>query len=151
MIFLILASATAFSQILAFSGATAGLTNLAKGVSIAPILIIIIMQIVVFFLGGFLDVVSIMMVSLPIFVPIVRSIGLDPIWFSVLFLINIEVAGISPPFGMSLFIMRGVAPEGTTMMDIYMAAIPFVGLSILAMVIIMFFPAMALWLPNLMF
>ena len=151
MICLILASAAAFSQILAFSGATAGLTNLAKGISVQPIVLIIIMQIVVLFLGGFLDVVSIMMVSLPIFVPIVRSLGLDPVWFAVLFLINIEVAGISPPFGMSLFVMKGVATEDTTMMDIYTAALPFVGLSLLAMVVIMIFPAMALWLPAMMF
>ncbi|MFZ7111427.1 MAG: TRAP transporter large permease [Desulfatiglandales bacterium] len=151
MICLILASAAAFSQILAFSGATAGLTNLAKEVSVQPMVLIIFMQIVVLFLGGFLDVVSIMMVSLPIFVPIVRSLGFDPVWFAVLFLINIEVAGISPPFGMSLFVMKGVTTEDTTMMDIYMAALPFVGLSLLAMVMIMIFPAMALWLPAMMF
>jgi tripartite ATP-independent transporter DctM subunit len=150
MLFLILASASAFSQILAFSGATAGLTNVAIGLPVAPIVLVMIMQIIVLILGGFLDVVSIMMVSLPIFIPVVRSLGFDPVWFAVLFLVNIEVAGISPPFGMSLFVMKGVALEGTTMWDIYQAALPFVGLSLFAMATIMVFPALALWLPGLM-
>lgn len=150
MIFLILASACAFSQILSFSGATAGVTNLVKSLTIHPIFIVIMMQIIVLFLGGFIDVVSIMMVTLPIFMPIVEMLGFNPVWFSVLFLINIEVAGISPPFGMSLFVMKGVAPSDTTMTDIYQAALPFVGLSLLAMALIMIFPKLALWLPSLM-
>lgn len=150
MLLLILASAAAFSQILAFSGATAGLTSVATGLPVSPIAVIIIMQIIVLILGGFLDVVSIMMVSLPIFVPVVRSLGFDPVWFAVLFLLNIEVAGISPPFGMSLFVMKGVAPQDTSMADIYQAALPFVGLSLLGMIAIMVFPALALWLPGLM-
>jgi TRAP-type mannitol/chloroaromatic compound transport system permease large subunit len=119
-------------------------------VSVTPISIIIIMQIVILFLGGFVDVVSIMMITLPIFVPVIRSLGFDPVWFAVIFLINIEVAGISPPFGMSLFVMKGVAPPGTTIGDIYRASLPFVGLSLLAMVLIMVFPQLALFLPAMM-
>lgn len=150
MLFLILAGAAAFSQILAFTGATAGLTHLATGLAVAPMAIIIIMQLIILFLGGFIDVVSIMMITLPIFVPVIHSLGYNPVWFAVIFLINIEVAGISPPFGMSLFVMKGVAPEDTTMGDIYRAALPFVGLSLLAMAMIMTFPKIALWLPGLM-
>lgn len=150
MILLILASAGAFSQILAFSGATAGLTNLAIGLSVPPIVLIVLMQVVVLFLGCFIDVTSIMMISLPIFIPIVITMGFDPVWFLVLFLVNIEVAGISPPFGMSLFVMKGVAPKGTTMGDIYLAALPFIGLSVFTMVLIMIFPWIVNFLPSLM-
>ena len=150
MLFLVLAGAAAFSQVLAFTGATSGLTQFATQVSVTPITIIIIMQIVILFLGGFVDVVSIMMITLPIFVPVILSLGFDPVWFAVIFLINIEVAGISPPFGMSLFVMKGVAPPGTTIGDIYTASLPFVGLSLLAMVLIMIFPKLALFLPGMM-
>ncbi len=150
MLFLIIAGATAFSQVLAFSGASTGLTKLATGLPVAPILIIIAMQVVILFLGGFVDVVSIMMITLPIFVPVIRSLGLSPIWFAVIFLLNIEMAGTSPPFGMSLFVMKGVAPPGTMMGDIYRAALPFLGCDVIVMILIIAFPNLALWLPGLM-
>ena len=150
MLFLIIAGATAFSQILAYSGASAGLTELATGLPVSPIVIIMATQVVVLFLGCFMDVVSIMMITLPIFVPVVLSLGFAPVWFAVIFLINIEVAGISPPFGLSLFVMKGVAPPDTTLGDIYRAALPFCGLSLTAMALIMAFPTLALWLPGLM-
>jgi tripartite ATP-independent transporter DctM subunit len=150
MLFLIIAGATAFSQILAYSGASASLSAIATELPITPILIIVAMQIVILFLGCFMDVVSIMMITLPIFVPVVETLGFNPVWFAVIFLINIEVAGISPPFGLSLFVMKGVAPPDTTMGDIYRAALPFCGLSLIAMALIMAFPAIALWLPGLM-
>lgn len=150
MLLLIIAGATAFSQILAFSGASAGMGTLATGLPVAPITIVIAMQVVVLFLGGFMDVVSIMMITLPIFVPVILSLGFNPVWFAVIFLINIEVAGISPPFGLSLFVMKGVASTDTTMGDIYRAALPFCGLSLIAMALIIVFPTVALWLPGLM-
>jgi len=150
MLFLIIAGATAFSQILAYSGASASLSALVTGLPVAPIIIIMVMQVVILFLGCFMDVVSIMMITLPIFVPVVLSMGFNSVWFAVIFLINIEVAGISPPFGLSLFVMKGVAPPDTTMGDIYRAALPFCGLSLVAMALIMAFPALALWLPGLM-
>ena len=97
-----------------------------------------------------MDVVSIMMITLPIFVPVIEALGFNNVWFAVIFLINIEMAGISPPFGLSLFVMKGVASEDTTMGDIYRAAFPFLGMSALAMALIMIFPKLALWLPGLM-
>jgi len=150
MLFLIIAGATAFSQVLAYSGASAGLSALATELPVAPIFIIMAMQVVILFLGAFMDVVSIMMITLPIFVPVVLSLGFNPVWFAVIFLINIEVAGISPPFGLSLFVMKGVATPDTTMGDIYRAALPFCGLSLIAMSLIIAFPLLALWLPELM-
>lgn len=150
MLFLIIAGATAFSQVLAYSGASAGLSALATELPVAPIFVIMAMQVVILFLGAFMDVVSIMMITLPIFVPVVLSLGFNPVWFAVIFLINIEVAGISPPFGLSLFVMKGVATPDTTMGDIYRAALPFCGLSLIAMSLIIAFPLLALWLPGLM-
>jgi tripartite ATP-independent transporter DctM subunit len=150
MLFLIIAGAMAFSQILGFSGASAGLTELATGLALPPIVIIIIMQVIILFLGGFMDVVSIMMIVLPIFVPLVQALDFSPVWFAVLFLLNIEMAGTSPPFGMSLFVMKGVAPKDTKMIDIYTAALPFLGCDLFVMIMLFVFPSLALWLPSMM-
>ena len=149
MILMIIAGAQAFSQILAFTGASAGLAEFATSLPIPPIMIIIAMQIIILFLGCLMDVVSIMMITLPIFVPVVRQLGYDDVWFAVTYLINIEIAGISPPFGLSLFVMKGVASKGTTMADVYKAATPFICCSLLAMALIIIIPQIALWLPGL--
>ncbi|MFH1490414.1 MAG: TRAP transporter large permease subunit [Pseudomonadota bacterium] len=148
MIFLILSGAKAFSQVLSFSGATQGLIEAILAMPLSPMFVIIIMMAITFVLGMFMDVVSLMMVSLPLFVPVVRALNFDPVWFGVLFLINVELAVISPPFGLSLFAMKGVAPEGTKMMDIYGAALAFIVLDVIAIALVMLFPQVALWLPG---
>jgi tripartite ATP-independent transporter DctM subunit len=149
MMFLIIAGAMAFSQILGFSGASAGLSELASGLDLPPVVIVMTMQVIILFMGGFMDVVSIMMIVLPIFVPLVRAFGFNPVWFAVLFLLNIEMAGTSPPFGMSLFVMKGVAPKDTKISDIYLAALPFLGCDLIVMILLFIFPSLALWLPSL--
>ncbi|MCX8021310.1 MAG: TRAP transporter large permease subunit [Syntrophorhabdaceae bacterium] len=149
MILLIIGGAQAFSQILAFTGASAGLAEFATNLPVPPIMVIIFMQLIILFLGCLMDVVSIMMITLPIFVPVVRQLGYDDVWFAVTYLINIEIAGISPPFGVSLFVMKGVATKDTTMGDVYKAAIPFIFCSLTAMALIMAFPKIALFLPGI--
>ena len=150
MIFLIIAGATAFSQILAFSGATNGLSDIVMNLQLPPTVIIFIMMGIVLFLGSFMDVVAIMMITLPIFIPVVKSLEYNTVWFCVLFLLNLEMAMTTPPFGMSLFVMKGVAPEDTKMMDIYTAGLPFLGLDLIVLILIIFFPSLALWLPAFM-
>jgi tripartite ATP-independent transporter DctM subunit len=149
MILMIIGGAQAFSQILAFTGASAGLAQFATTLPVPPIVIMIAMQVIILFLGCLMDVVSIMMITLPIFVPVVRELGFNDVWFAVIYLINIEIAGISPPFGLSLFVMKSVAPKNTTMGDVYKAAIPFICCSLTAMMLIGFFPQIALWLPGI--
>lgn len=97
-----------------------------------------------------MEVVAIMMITLPVFVPTIVVLGFDPVWFAVLILLNIEMAMTTPPFGINLFVMKGVAPRDTTMGDIYRAALPFLGCDLVAMALIIAFPAVALWLPGLM-
>jgi len=150
MIFLIIAGATAFSQILAYSGATSGLSELALALPIPPLFVVFAMQIVILILGGFMDVVAIMMITVPVFLPVIKAMGYNPVWFCVLMLINIEMALISPPFGMSLFVIKGVSPGQTEMRDIYLAAFPFLGLILIVLGLILAFPSLALWLPGLM-
>ena len=149
MILFIIATATSFGQVLALSGATRGLTSLVTGLPVSAFAVVVGMQLVVLVLGMFMEVVSIMLITLPIFMPVVRALGFDPVWFAVVFLINAEVALISPPFGISLFVMRGVATPGTRMADVYAAAIPFCLLIVLVMGMVMVFPQVALWLPSL--
>jgi len=149
MILMIICGAAVFSQIMSFSGASRGLTELAISLPLSPIMIIITMQLVGLFLGCFISVIAIMMICLPIFMPIITAFNFDPVWFAVLFVINMEVAQITPPYGMSLFVMKGIAPDGTTTQDIWRASVPFILLDIVLMVLIMIFPDIALWLPNM--
>jgi TRAP-type mannitol/chloroaromatic compound transport system permease large subunit len=109
-----------------------------------------VMMLAILFLGGFLDVVAIMMITLPIFIPVVEGLGYSLVWFCVLFLLNIEMAMTTPPFGMSLFVMKGVASSDTRMKDIYLAGFPFLGCDMLVMALLLIFPGLALWLPGLM-
>ena len=150
MMFMILTGSMAFSQILAFTGSTQGLIQLAVGLPLPPILIVVAMQVVLLILGTFMEPLTIMMVTIPIFMPIIKQLGFDPIWFGTVMLLNMEMATTSPPFGLVLFVMKGVAPPDTRMKDIYMSAIPFLLCDIVAMVVIMAFPGVVLWLPSLM-
>jgi tripartite ATP-independent transporter DctM subunit len=150
MMFMIMTGAMAFSQILAFSGASSGLVSLAGGVDLPPIMILIFMQVILIFMGVFMEPLTIMMVTLPIYMPIIKTLGFDPLWFGTIMLINMEMATTTPPFGLVLFVMKGVAPPDTTMTDIYKAGFPFLVCDAVAMGLIMAFPALALFLPGLM-
>jgi tripartite ATP-independent transporter DctM subunit len=147
MLLMIITGSTAFSQILAFTGATSGLAELATTTGLAPIVVVIVMQIILIFLGMFMEPLSIMMLTVPIYFPVIQAFGFDPVWFGAIMLLNMEMATISPPFGLNLFVMRGVAPKGVTMGDVYAASIPFVLLDILVMAILLAYPPLTLWLP----
>lgn len=149
MVFLIIAGAVAFSQILAYTGAVRGMTEFATGLSATPLVIVIGMQVVVLILGCFMSLVSIIMITLPIFVPVVAALGFDTVWFATIFLLALEMGVTTPPVGMNLFVMKGIAPPDTTMRDIILAAVPFLYCDALVMILIIAFPAIALWLPSL--
>jgi tripartite ATP-independent transporter DctM subunit len=150
MVLMIMVGAKAFGNVLAYSGATSNLVELAGQIQVAPIIIVIIMQVIVFLLGCFMDPVPITLIALPIFMPIIKTLGLDPIWFGVIFLLNIEIATITPPFGLVLFVTKNVAPKGTTLGDVYSGAYPIVLLQIFTMALLMIFPILTSWLPSLM-
>lgn len=108
------------------------------------------MQIIWVIMGCFLDPTGIIMITAPIFFPIVNSLGFDPVWFGVLFVINMEMGFISPPFGFNLFYLQAIAPKGVVMMDIYKSIIPFMLLQATGLVLCMIFPEIILWLPKLL-
>ena len=150
MLFLVLCSAKAFSQILSFTGATQGMAEFAINLQVHPLFIFAGMQIIILILGCFINVDAIILLTMPIFMMIVSSLSFDRVWFGTISLINLEMALITPPFGLCLFVMKGVSPPGTTMEDVYKAALPFIGLQLLIMAAITIFPPIALWLPSLM-
>lgn len=150
LVFMLIVGAKAFSQLLAFTQAANGILDFALSINLPPIYVIIMMQLVLLFLGAFMEVVSIMMITLPLFLPVVKALGYDTIWFAVLFLLNTETALITPPFGMSLFVMKNVSPQGTTMSDIYRSILPYLILQLIAIGLVMSFPQIALFLPNTM-
>lgn len=111
---------------------------------------LIITQLVLIGLGCFLDIASIIIITVPIFVPILSAMGVDPLWFGVLFTVNMEMAYKTPPFGMNLFYMRAITPPSVTMGDIYWSMVPYIVCQFIALVLTMIFPALALWLPSLL-
>jgi tripartite ATP-independent transporter DctM subunit len=139
MTFAIMSAALGFSQILAFSGATRGLLDAVLGLDVAPILLIIGMNLIVLVLGCFMEQVAIMLITLPIFMPIVIALKFDPVWFAIIMLVNLETALMTPPFGLLLFVMKGVAPEAT-LGQIYAAATPFIIINIIVMALLLMFP-----------
>lgn len=150
MMFIILTGSTAFSQILGYTGAAEGLVKLGTGLDFPPWVVVLIMQFILLIMGTFMEPLTILMISLPVFMPVIKSLGLDPIWFGVVVLLNMEMANTSPPFGLTLFVVKGVAPEGTTMKDIYLAGLPFLLCDAVTMAAMLVFPQIVLWLPNLM-
>ncbi len=156
MMFMILTGSTAFGQILAITGASAGLVELATSAEVGPTTIIILMMLVLLVMGTFMEPLSIMMLTLPIYLPIVKNLDTGlfgdeaAIWFGAVMLLNMQMATTSPPFGLNLFVMKGVAPKGTTMMDIYKAGLPFLGCDAIVLLAMVLFPPIVLWLPGLM-
>jgi tripartite ATP-independent transporter DctM subunit len=150
MIFFILVGSMAFSQILAFSGAGSTITQMTADLPLSPIILVICMQLMVIVLGAFMDQLSILMITLPIFMPIIRTIGFSDMVFIIMLLINVEMAGKTPPFGMSLFVLKGVVPEDVSTLDIYKSVVPFLFLDMLVMAMLLAFPVLALWLPGMM-
>ncbi len=150
MILMIFCGSTAFSQILSYSGATKGMVNLAVNLPIPPIALLICMMAVVMFLGMFMEQMSILMITLPIFMPVCKALGWDPLWFGLMLLINMSIANLSPPFGIELFVMKGVSPPETTMADIYKASVPFIIMEALVILLVILAPPIATWLPGIM-
>ncbi|MFC1861487.1 TRAP transporter large permease subunit [Chloroflexota bacterium] len=150
MLLFIMAGSVAFSQIIAYSGASRELAQFAVNFPLPTIGLVAIMIVLLIILGMFMGVVSMVMITMPIFVPVVQSLGIDVLWFSVLVLLTMEMGSTSPPFGLSLFVMKGVAPRDTTMGDVYRAALPYLFCDAIVMVLMIVFPILPLWIPSMM-
>jgi tripartite ATP-independent transporter DctM subunit len=151
IILFIIIGATTFAQILTFSGATNGMVEAIKQGGFAPWTVLIAMMLVLLLLGCFIDQVSMMLICLPFFMPLVALYGFDPVWFGVLFLICMQLGLLTPPFGMLLFTMKSVAPKEIEMRQVWHAVTPYVVMGLAALIAVMLFPPLATWLPKLLF
>ena len=149
-ILFIIVGATTFAQVLSFSGVVNGLLGTVTGLGLSINAIVIAMLLILLFLGCFVDQVSMMLITLPFFMPLAQRYDIDSIWFGVLFLICMQLGLLTPPFGLLLFTMKGVAPPAITMHQVYMAAMPYIVMSLLILVLIFFFPVIATWLPAVL-
>ena len=149
MAYLIVFGSATFSQLLAFSGASRGLITWATGFDLDPLMMLLVMFGVLLLLGMFMEQISMMLLTVPIFFPLAQSLGFDLIWFALIMLLALEISFTTPPFGLLLFVMKGVAPPDTTMRDIYLSAFPFMGCSLLLVALLIAYPPLALWLPGL--
>ncbi|MCY4064960.1 MAG: TRAP transporter large permease subunit, partial [Rhodospirillaceae bacterium] len=149
MVFMIIVGSSTFSQLLAFSGASSGLVSWATGLAVAPVAMLLLMFLVLLFLGMFLDQISQMLLTLPVFMPLAVTLGYDPIWFGVVMLLAMEISLTTPPFGLLLFVMLGVAPKGTTLSEVALAGLPYILCSLILLALLILAPAIAVGLPNL--
>ena len=131
-------------------GGSAFLREALTGLDIHPLAVIGVMMLIVMILGTFMEWIAIIFITVPIFAPVVTNLGYDPVWFGVLFAMNIQIYFLSPPFGPACFFLKSVAPRGIELQEIFVAVLPFIGLQIIGLGIVLLVPDIALWLPNLL-
>lgn len=148
MVFWILIGATLFSVFYTSQGAQSLVTELVGGLNINRWFVLAAMQLILLVLGMFMDDYAVVTVCAPIFVPIAIVLGFDPIWFSIIFILNMQVAYLTPPFGWALIMMKGVAPANISTRDIWRSVPPFVIMQLIVLILVMIFPQLALWLPD---
>ena len=130
-------------------GGIAFIQGVMKGLELSPIMIMIVIMAIWVVLGTFLEWIAIMLLTLPIFLPIIKGLGYDPVWFGILFNLNMQIAYLSPPFGGAPFFLKSVAPPDVTMEEIFSACWPWMGLQLIALALVFAFPEIALWLPRM--
>jgi tripartite ATP-independent transporter DctM subunit len=150
MIMWIVIGAEAFTHILAYSRVQMKVIEWVTQLEVSPWTIMIGIQIFYVILGMILDPAGIILLTIPLVFPIISGLGFDPLWFGVIFCINMEMSYLTPPFGFNLFILKTIVPEGISLADIYRSIVPFVMLQALCLIIVMIFPSLAVWLPNMM-
>lgn len=144
----IILGASVFSNFHLLMGVQSMVAGFATGLDVPPIVVIIIFQVIMLLLGFIIDEFIIVLMCAPIFTPVAVALGYDPIWFGVLMILNIVIAVQTPPYGFALFYLKGIAPKGITMMDIYKSVTPFILVQLVVLIICMLFPELVLWLPN---
>jgi len=149
MIMVIVVSSNLFGQLLAFTGSTQKLVALSAGLESQPYLLLFVLLAIVFVLCMFIDQIALMLILVPIYKPMVETVGFDPIWFWILVLLNLTVGGITPPFGYTMFAFKATAPD-VSLSKVYNASWPFVWLFVVLMLVIVLFPPIATYLPSRM-
>jgi len=147
----IIIGASAFTGVYSYLGASSLIQEVVQGLEVNRWIILAAIQFTYFILGMFLEATGILMLTMPIYLPLIKALGFNTLWFGVLFVMNMEMGFLTPPFGFNLFYMKAIVPKGITMGDIYRSIIPFVLLQAIGLVVVIIFPEIALWLPRLLF
>lgn len=147
-VFLLLIGSSVFSQLLAFAGTSGAVVDWAIALDTGPLAKLLLMFGVLLVLGMFMDQISIMLLTIPVFFPLAATMGFDKVWFGIVVLLALEMSLTTPPFGLLLFLMLGVAPKGTTLPQVVMAALPYLACDALLLAFLIAFPAIALYLPG---
>jgi len=151
MVIWIMFGATIFVGLYVLEGGQQFVTDALAATGLGRWGILILMMVILIVLGMFLDWVGILLLAVPIFVPIIKDLGFDPLWFGVLYLVNMQMSFLSPPFGYALFYLRGVAPKSIPMSDIFKSALPFLAIQLIGLMLLMVFPQLILWLPSIVY
>lgn len=146
----IVIGANAFAAIYTAGGASDLMLSIVNSLNIPPLAIIGLMMFVFLILGMFMDPMGMLMICAPVFLPVIEALGFDPTWFGVLFILNSGMAYITPPFGFNLFYMRAIVPADMKMEEIYVSVVPYVGCQAFVLLLVLFFPQIAMWLPGRM-
>lgn len=149
MVVWIIMGITLFTNVYNALGAPEMMNNIVAMLPVGGLGIIIVMQLSIFLLGMIMDDVAMILLMTPIYMPVVISLGFDPLWFGVLFMVNMQIAWLTPPYGFNLFYMRAITPPDITMGDIYRSVIPFIGIQMICLILVMAFPPIATWLPSI--
>ena len=150
MLYWLFFGSSALIGVYTLAGGTTMIQNMLTALPLGPLGVILLMQLVWIVLGCFIDWIGILLLTAPIFVPVAVKLGFDPVWLGVLFCMNMQISYISPPFGPAAFYLKGVAPAGITLSDIFGSIWPYLGLQIVALGLLIAFPQIALWLPSTM-
>jgi TRAP-type mannitol/chloroaromatic compound transport system permease large subunit len=150
MVMWLLIGGSLFSSLLNAIGVQESVSQILKGIEAqyGSMSVLAIMMVIVFIMGMFIDGAAITVLTMPIFFPVVITANIDPLWFGILFTINIVTGYLTPPFGMNLFYMKGITPPEITMADIYKSIFPYVGIMIIVLIVVIIFPQIAVWFPN---
>jgi tripartite ATP-independent transporter DctM subunit len=151
MVMWVIFGAKCFATIYQGIGAAELIQNVLRSLPVSKWVILIMIQVTWLILGSLMDALSILMITAPIFIPVANFLGFDALWFGILYAVNTEMGYLTPPFGVNLIIMRGIVPSGITMGDIYRSVWPFITVQAMALILLILFPPLAVWLPNLVF
>lgn len=150
MLYWLFFGSSALIGVYTLAGGTKLVQDVMTALPIGPIGVVIMIQVIWIVLGCFIDWIGILLLTAPIFVPVVVALGFDPVWMGVLFCMNMQISYISPPFGPAAFYLKGVTPAGISLSDIFRSVWPYLGLQIVALGLVIAFPQIALWLPGTM-
>ena len=150
MLYWLFFGSSALIGVYTLAGGTKLIQDALAGLPVGPLGVVVLIQIVWIILGCFIDWIGILLLTAPIFVPVVLALGFDPVWMGVLFCMNMQISYISPPFGPAAFYLKCVTPAGITLGDIFGSIWPYMGLQVIALGLVVAFPQIALWLPNTM-